>query len=174
MEKSSVPDGSLIYRKEVDKVSKNLYQLAYDKLMTVNNLTAEAQQLSEHIEALNRALTLPSGSNLQLGAKIIGQKTREQRFAEVLDIIDKYEQMRTNIERERLLLLHQINALGNDDAAHYLKLRFAHGLTAQSIGYKYGHSERQVYRLVSKGVNRYVRLHRDELLKNKDKQNISN
>ena len=43
-----------------DKI--NLYQLAYKRLETINNMTEKIQELSEHIEALRRELTFPASS----------------------------------------------------------------------------------------------------------------
>jgi hypothetical protein len=137
-------------------------------------MTEKIQELSEHIEALRRELTFPASSQPQLGERIISHKSRTEREAELMDIIDQYEQLKTKIERERLALMHQTEALGDDYAAHYLRLKFINGKHPNDIGYKHGHSTRQVYRLVSKGVNRYARIYKDELIKMSEKDKIVN
>lgn len=155
-----------------DKI--NLYQLAYKRLETINNMTEKIQELSEHIEALRRELTFPASSQPQLGERIISHKSRTEREAELMDIIDQYEQLKTNLERERLALMHQLEALGDDTSAHYLRLKFVNGRRASDIGYKHGHSTSQVYRIISKGVHRYAKMYKDDLIKFAEKDKIVN
>jgi hypothetical protein len=144
-------------------LNENKILKAKKRLEVITKLTDEAQELSEHILTLRNRLESPTSSIIVMSQNNNGGKSRAEVVAELLDLIDDYEKLVLNIERERLTLLSEIDSIEDKSIAFYLKMRYAYGQSVHKIAYNNCYSERQVNRFLKKGIELYV-IKYDEVL----------